>query len=180
MDELTVSEQFIAYFLDDLKIKYNPQVKIEDLKNDTKSYRIADFYLPKYKVYLEYLGQWNNTKEDRDRYKEKMRVYSRNNIPCIYIYSDNLGIMDYIFHIRLEKELKKFKLDKQLFRYRLSNLYDDKKANFGWLIFVIIALIFIQFDKEAGLYWHFFILLGLIAGFQVFNILRGYYENFYD
>ena len=77
MDELTVSEQFIAYFLDDLKIKYNPQVKIEDLKNDTKSYRIADFYLPKYKVYLEYLGQWNNTKEDRDRYKEKMRVYLR-------------------------------------------------------------------------------------------------------
>ncbi len=44
---MTEGEQFIEnYFLSE-KINYRRQSPIDGLKNDSKSHRVADFYLPK-------------------------------------------------------------------------------------------------------------------------------------
>lgn len=59
------------------------------MEGDYADYRIADFYIPKYKVYLEFLGMWKNL-EAKKKYIQKMNIYKQNDIPCIYIYPDNL------------------------------------------------------------------------------------------
>src|SRR3989344_6070820 len=101
-------EEIIKEFFEEKSIDFKQQVKIEDLKNDDKPYRIADFYLPQYKVYVEFLGGWN-FENARKEYNKKKRVYEENNKPCIYLYPDNLGVMSFIFKRRLRKELRKHK-----------------------------------------------------------------------
>lgn len=117
--ESSEGERIIEFYLEDQNIKYESEKEIRSLKNDSKGYRIADFYLPKFKVYLEFLGRWN-VDGSREQYKEKMNVYKENNISCIYIYPENLGALDMIFRMRLEKELEeKPELKWQLFLFRL-------------------------------------------------------------
>ena len=115
-------EQFIANFFDQEGIKYTQEVKITNLQNDSKLFRRADFYLPNLRVYVEYFGLYNSTKAIRDEYDEKREVYIKNNIPTVFIYPHELGILEYAFHVKVVKLLKleKFKLRKQLFRYRFN------------------------------------------------------------
>ena len=60
-------EQFIAEFLDYERINFKTEYKLSNLKGDEKSYRKADFYLPNYKVYIEFFGQWNQSEEANQR-----------------------------------------------------------------------------------------------------------------
>ena len=117
-------EETIKEFFEEEGIRYEFQRKIK-LKDDRFENRIADFYLPQYKVYIEFLGQWNN-QQDKERYKEKMRAYERNNVPCAYIFPDNLGILKTIFKRRLKKTLQKYpKLKWQLFKLNW-NIFTQK------------------------------------------------------
>src|SRR5438477_10686364 len=79
-------ELFIAAFLRDCNIKYECEVPVTNLHGDSKKYRIADFYLSNLKIYLEYFGQYNSTKERRAEYDKKVEVYLKNNIPTVFIY----------------------------------------------------------------------------------------------
>ena len=98
----TTGEEIIEFYLEDQEIKYEREFPIYGLKNDLKSFRRADFYLPKFKVYLEFLGEWNKP-EGRKRYQEKMYIFAENKIPCIYIFPDNLGPLDLVFRIRMNQ-----------------------------------------------------------------------------
>ena len=110
-------EEFLGDFLFSIGIEFEEQKRIENLKNDSKLYRTADFYLPKYKVYVEFFGLWNNM--GNDDYKQKKEVYRKNNIPCIYLYPENLGIIEYIFDKRLQIVLEKHDLKKELLAYKI-------------------------------------------------------------
>jgi len=110
-------EEFIVDFLQAFGINHKTQVKINSLKWDNSKYRIADFYLPKYDVYIEFFGQWN-TEENKNRYKIKREVYKKNNIPCIYVYPENLGILPFVFDKRLQEVLKKSGKIKALRKYQ--------------------------------------------------------------
>ena len=120
--EMTEGEELIKEFLEGEGIDFKPEVEILNLKEDNKPFRKADLYLPQYKVYVEFLGQWNK-EEHKKRYIEKMSVYRINNLPCIYIYPDNLGILGFIFKRRLKKVLREHKeLRWQLFRINWESL----------------------------------------------------------
>lgn len=141
--ESTEGEKIIEYYLEDQEIKFEREVEILNLLNDTKSCRRADFFLPKYKVYLEFLGKWNDY-EKRQAYLEKMKVYELNDIPCVYIYPDNLGALDIIFRMRLQKQFEKYsKLSHQqlLFNFwKLKNVLGVSLAGcFGLALVLIVS-----------------------------------------
>ena len=142
-------ELFLENFLSNQKIKFKPEKVIRNLKNDVPEYRVADFYLPRYKVYIEFQGLWNNTKDDRERYKEKMRVYGKNKVPCMYLYPENLGIIDYVFHVRMLEALKKFNLKGELLQYKLFRFLRNKRKMLFWFLFFIYSLIMSNEDALA-------------------------------
>lgn len=137
-------ELFIEDFLNNYDIKFNRQVKLEDLKGDTKRFRVADFYIPKYNVYIEFLGQWN-TSENKERYKLKKDLYFKNKIPCVYLYPENLGILPFVFDKRLQEVLGTFGLKKQLRKYRIFKIYQGDFIRILFIGFIIFILTLIDF-----------------------------------
>jgi hypothetical protein len=113
-------EAYLKNVFDELGIKYEWQKPINGLRGDHKQYRIADFYLPKFNVYIEFLGLWNTP--HCDEYKKKMAIYKRNEIPCVYIYPDNLGIIKYVLDKRIQIVLGNLKSKTYLKRYRFFKL----------------------------------------------------------
>jgi hypothetical protein len=113
--EPSEGELFISEYLKFKNISFETEVRLNNLKyDDNFKYRDADFFLKKYGVYIEFNGRWNNTKEDRVRYRVKKEVYRKNNLPCIYLYPENLGIIDFVFTKRLIVELQKKSMTKEL------------------------------------------------------------------
>ena len=108
----TSEEVFIQKYLEDNGIKFIPEYKIKNLKDDTKNFRRVDFYLPKLGVYVEYFGMYNSTKKIRESYDEKFRVYSKNNLPSVILYPHELGVLDYAFHGKILKVLTNAKIQK--------------------------------------------------------------------
>jgi hypothetical protein len=98
-------EEAIEEFLQEKGINFEREKKIPKLKDDYADYRVADFYLPRYKVYVEFLGKWDS-EEGRAKYQKKKEIYKKNNIPCVYLYPDNFGILDVILRRRLRDTLK--------------------------------------------------------------------------
>src|SRR5660398_252153 len=103
---ISEAEIFIQEFFEEEGIIAEFSKKIDSLTGDDKTCRYADFYLPKYDLYVEFQGKWNSGEQYRDRYREKRRIYNENNIACIEFYSDNLGWLKYLFYYRAMKELK--------------------------------------------------------------------------
>lgn len=176
--KMTEGEIFICEYLKDKKIKFQTQVKLEKLKGDNKPYRIADFYLPDYKTYIEYQGQYNKNDEAMLRYNQKKQLYNSNRIPCIYLYPENLGIIDYIYNNRLTVELKKFKLTKELFRHRIRRLIKDRGDLFFWLSLAILLLFTTDYKTKPENNYQVYISLGSIIFFQLFRLTRGYIKFF--
>ena len=97
----TDGEETISRTLDKLGIMYIPEFYIPKLNGDNHNYRIADFYLPSFDLYIEFLGNWNTNESHQRRYKQKMAVYNRSNIDCIYIYPNNLYNITSILSARI-------------------------------------------------------------------------------
>src|SRR3989344_6753685 len=129
-------EDLIADFLDEKAIKYERHVQINGLKDDDKLFREADFYLPEYKVYVEFLGMWNSP-EHQQRYRQKMQIYTKNKIPCVYLWPDNLGTLDWILKRRITQALLKY--DRKLTIVKLQ--WEDYIAKKGIVIIIFIVLI---------------------------------------
>lgn len=146
--ELSEGEKFIEeYFLDE-NIQYEAQKKIY-LKGDSKSYRVADFYLPKYDVFVEFFGKWNESADERARYREKKDVYFRNRIPCVFLYPENLGIIEHVFPLRIRKVLSQHGKRKELMRY-LSHEFHHQ--NIGILMvfgFFTLSLVILLLRKQS-------------------------------
>ena len=159
-------ERFIAYYLRDEQIKFKQEVTIVKLRNDVKSHRRADFYLPQYKTYVEFFGRWSHSEEDRERYREKKKVFNENKIPCVYLYPENLGIIEFIFHERLQIELKKHGMKKRLFMYRFKTLIQDVANNLIYLIIFLFLLLVPEWKWEEDQL--FIYTLGALVLFQLY------------
>jgi hypothetical protein len=174
----TEGEEFLQDFFNSEGIKFESQRHLASLKADSKAYRIADFYLPKYKVYVEFCGMWNQSEEKKAEYKEKMVIYRKNAIPCIFIFPENLGIIHYVFNKRIRAELKKYRMNKELYRYNLEKLVEDRIDSIIALAFWILLIVAIFFDRDAELFWQtFIVLLGLIVH-SAWKIWKGYKKYF--
>ena len=103
-------------------------------------------------------------------------VYFQNKIPCVYIYPENLGILKYVFQKRMIKKLKIFKLNKELFSFRLKLLINDRGNLFGVLILTLPILIFGDFNwkDDSGIY----LILGGVILYQLYRLIQGYFKFF--
>ena len=130
--EPSSEEVYIARYFDDVGIKYEEEKVLPKLKGDEKSYRKVDFYLPKYDIYVEYFGLYNSTKDIRANYDEKVKVYLKNNVPSVFLYPHELGILDYAFHNKILKVMRKekFKSRKNIFRYKINRYFEKGKSYF--------------------------------------------------
>lgn len=133
-------EELIEEYLDAEGINFKPEVTIGNLKGDSIPYRKADFYLPQYKTYVEFFGLWN-LESNRKQYMEKKRIYAENNIPCVYLYPDNLGILNFIFKRRLKNELKKHKMMWQILKINWD-IFQEKHGIS--VLFFVLLLIFVD------------------------------------
>ena len=173
---MTEGEEYIEDFFHFAKIQYRSQQPIDGLINDSKSHRVADFYLPKYKIYVEYFGQWN-VENEKERYREKRKVYLDNKIPCVLLYPENLGILDYIFEKRMIYILKRYKLESELRGYRYKLFRQDKLQNIFYLASGI-TMVILSYPWKKDRLW-------LIAGcsivaYQLYLFIRDYQRLFKD
>jgi hypothetical protein len=166
-------EQFLADFFDSVGIKYEPEKRIDGLKNDTKQYRTADFYLPRYKVYVEFFGLWNNN--GNEKYKQKKEIYRLNNVPCVYLYPENLGIIGYAFDKRLQLVLEKHGMKRELKKYRIYKLWEARefRNRTGILALCIMAMYFAFFSVEIdSLDWSIVALVASVTLYQAVFLHR--------
>lgn len=150
--QLTEGESFLAEYFDESGLKYVPQKIIPNLKYDVKSYREADFYLKNYGIYVEFYGGWNNSKDERARYREKKNVYFKNRIPCVFIYPENLGTIEFTFPKRAIDVMKSHKMTSALLRLRTKYVWENKKENILAFLFVLWLYIFGKFTWEEDFY----------------------------
>jgi hypothetical protein len=95
-------EQTIANFLYDSKVPSQYESKTLIFK-DEGQICIPDFYLPKYKIYIEFYGGFPAA------WKKKVlknRLYKKYSIPCIFITPGKLRNLEYY----LREKLKVFNL----------------------------------------------------------------------
>lgn len=172
-------ELFVKYFLEEERFKFQQEKPIVNLLNDSKKYRRADFYLVNYGVYIEFLGRWNNTKKDREEYREKKKVFELNRVPCIYLYPENLGIIEFSFYNRLEKLLEEKKMKRQLLKLKWKFFIKDYDANFMILLLAFSGLILLLIIQEKEqLVVSLFLVLSLILLFQFVRLIRGFVNVF--
>ncbi|MBU3820776.1 hypothetical protein KO566_01780 [Flavobacteriaceae bacterium XHP0103] len=129
-------ERFVQYYLENNRIKYVSQYRLNELKGDDNyQYRDIDFYLPRLNIYVEYYGWYNKDKASRNNYDLKTKVLIKNDIPTIIIYPHELGFLDYAFHTKIIKLLKmpKFKNWKNTFIYK-SNRYINNGKPYNFLL----------------------------------------------
>lgn len=163
-------EEYIAEYFDAIEMEYRRQHVIENLDDKYASYRKADFYLPKYNVMVEFAGGWNRSEEERLRYRHKKSIYNENGIPCIWIYPDNLGVLHYIFHKRLESVMGKHKLEKGLLRYRLKQFWKADGDNFVGLVLGLFSLFYISTPWEDNRGWFWFSIA--VVGYNLYRITK--------
>ncbi len=180
---MSSEEMFISDFLEDLEIKFETEVIINNLKDDNKTYRRADFYLPKFKIYLEYFGNYNASKERRMEYDKKVQVYIKNDIPTVFIYPHELGFLEYAFHNKIIKvlKIKKFNLEKQLLQYRIKR-YFQKEGFLNTSVFIvsifIVAGVIFRDDLIKDLPMYLFFLGVLLFFFSIGSFIKDIIKYF--
>lgn len=164
-------EEFLADFFTSVGIKFEAEKRIDGLSDDSKTFRAADFYLPKFKVYVEFFGLWNNS--DNVKYRQKKDVYWKNKIPCIYIYPENLGIIHYIFDKRIQIVLEQHGMKRELRKYRFYKLNNSpelgRRVLYSMISLYSLYLTVFPFNL-ATLDWVVAFILSAIALYQFYCI----------
>ena len=153
--------------------------KIPNLKNDVKQFRTADFYLPKYKTYIEFFGLWNNT--GNDEYRIKKQVYNQNGIPCVYIYPENLGIIDFTFDKRIQIVLRNHQLKDELRSYHFFKLKKsfELRNRIGYFVIAFSLFVYKLIFNNNNIEQYLFIsIMGLITAYQTYQIIQIYFDIF--
>jgi hypothetical protein len=166
-------------FLKEVGIKYEREKKITGLKGDTKPFRIADFYLPKYNAYIEFMGLWNKNVKDED-YKAKKLAYRNNGIPCVYLYPENLGVLHFSLDYRLQKALSENGKYKELNRYRRFKLFKARWLNMLLIVFGILLLyvgVYNYYNNDNEHTAYIFLGSSLII-YQSFRVIAAYMAIF--
>lgn len=174
--EPSEGELFIQEYLKYMGIDFEREVKLTNLKyDDNCTHRRADFYLKKYKVYIEFNGRWNSSEDAKKRYREKADVYYKNNIPCIYIYPENLGIIEFVFPKRLIEQLTFHSMKKELFKFQFKRFWDDRNDLFLFLFLATLILIpNFDLNNDRG----FTLTFIAIIIYQIYRLIIGYYKFF--
>lgn len=146
----TEGEKYIKEFFKEAGIKYDQQIPIRNLSHDTKAHRVADFYLPKYNVYVEFFGHWNTSEEHKENYRIKKRVYRQNHIPCVFLYPENLGYIDFAFDNRIMETLIENHQEQSLNKYKKWKFLKGAQDNIIGLIVCVIAYVIMLATKEEG------------------------------
>lgn len=141
-------EIYLSHLFKKWGIKFEKQKKIEKLQGDSKSYRVADFYLPKFDLYVEFNGHY---RDHREQYDEKIKVYKQNKIPCVFLYPENLGFIQFVFDQRIQKELTEYKMFKQLRSYRLLKLKEEGLDKIIKFIFLFVVLVLYVYQSNSVL-----------------------------
>jgi len=162
----TEGERYIKEFFREAGISYEQQVPIRNLSYDRKAHRVADFYLPKYEVYVEFLGHWNTNEEYRQGYREKKKVYKQNHIPCVFLYPENLGYIHFAFDHRINETLKKNHKENILSKYKKWKLLKGTKDNFWGILLCLVVLLVMFATKEEGK-----AVIWLLIGYNIFKII---------
>jgi hypothetical protein len=174
--EPSEGELFISEYLKSKNISFEREVRLNNLNFDENfKYRDADFFLKKYGVYIEFNGRWNNSKEDRVRYRVKKEVYRKNNLPCIYLYPENLGIIGFVFTKRLIVELQKKSMTKELRFFQLKRFIDDRGS-----LFILIFLSILVYNGDFN--WEensttLYVCIGVFV-YQIYRLIKGIYNFF--
>jgi hypothetical protein len=174
--EPSEGELFISEYLKSKNISFEREVRLNNLKFDENfKYRDADFFLKKYGVYIEFNGRWNNSKEDRVRYRVKKKVYRKNNLPCIYLYPENLGIISFVFTKRLIVELQKKSMAKELRLFQLKRFIDDRGG-----LFILIFISILVYNGDFNWEEDSTVLYACISVFvfQIYRLIKGIYNFF--
>jgi hypothetical protein len=174
--EPSEGELFISEYLKSKNISFEREVRLNNLNFDENfKYRDADFFLKKYGVYIEFNGRWNNSKEDRVRYRVKKEVYRKNNLPCIYLYPENLGIIGFVFTKRLIVELQKKSMTKELRFFQLKRFIDDRGS-----LFILMFLSILVYNGDFN--WEensttLYVCIGVFV-YQIYKLIKGIYNFF--
>jgi very-short-patch-repair endonuclease len=176
-------EIYLSHLFKKWGIKFEKQKKIEGLQNDSKSYRVADFYLPKFNVYIEFNGHY---RDHREQYDEKIRVYKLNRIPCVFIYPENLGFIQFTFDQRIQKVLTEYEMFKQLKAYRLLKLKEeglDKIVKFIFLFAGLVASIVLSKSLSKNIEISILLILAcMYHAYSFYLIWKSIYKDnsYYD
>lgn len=166
----TEGEKYIKEFFRETGLKYEQQIPIRDLSYDSKAHRVADFYLPKYGVYVEFFGHWNTSESHKESYREKKRVYKLNKIPCVFIYPENLGYIEFSFDHRIMETLKENFKENNLDSYKRWKFFTGARENILGVCLSITALILMYIFNETGKI--FFWTIGVYNFYKLVDIWR--------
>jgi hypothetical protein len=113
--------------------------------------------------------------EDRVRYRVKKEVYRKNNLPCIYLYPENLGIIGFVFTKRLIVELQKKSMTKELRFFQLKRFIDDRGS-----LFILIFLSILVYNGDFN--WEensttLYVCIGVFV-YQIYRLIKGIYNFF--
>jgi len=160
-NEESAGEDLIEDFLEEKAIEFKKQPKILILDNGIRTYRKADFFLQQYKVYIEFLGEWNKP-EGQKRYKQKMAIYHKNKIPCVYIWPDNLGTLDWMLKRRMREVLLKYNKTFYLLKFEFQDFME--KDGIGFIVITILLF----YTKDITIKW----ILTIILLLGMYNIIK--------
>lgn len=177
-DKLSEGEEFLAEFFKEESFRFKQQHPISNLKGDSKAYRVADFYLPSYNMYVEFFGNWNKSPEHKTEYIEKMQIYRKNGIPCIYFFPENLGFIKHAFCYRMVKEMKRMNLKKELLRFRSYMFYDKYFDNISLFLFMAFILILVILGGYFKGIWYWIIGCSGIMIYSFYKLFIGYKKIF--
>jgi hypothetical protein len=150
---MSEGEEFLRDYFKKENITFREQQTIEGLQNDKATHRVADFYLPQFGVFVEYFGQWN-IESERERYRIKRKVYLNNQVPCIFLYPENLGIIEYIFPKRMLGVCQKYRMEKSLRKYKWKLMIKDKGFRIFWAAVSVFILVYsYPWKTEKTLLW---------------------------
>lgn len=149
----TSEELFIQNYFKEVGIKFQEEYKIDGLYGDDKQYRVVDFYLPRFNIYVEYFGMYNSTKLKRAEYQKKVDIYIKNHIPTVFIYPHELGFLDYAFHTKFLRvlRLKKFENKWRTFKYKAVRYWAYGSSYLFFLSILSLYLSLVFGIKETGL-----------------------------
>ena len=82
--------------------------------------------------------------------REKIKVFKQNHIPCIFLYPENLGYIDFVFDHRMLEALKENHKEDVLTRYKKWKFLAGTKDNFFGIILCVVFWLLMYAIKAEG------------------------------
>ena len=178
--EPTEGKEFLEDFFTTVGIRFETQKKMDRLKHDPMPNRTADFYLPEYNVYVEFSETSN--RENNEFIQQKKELYAKNNIPCIFLYPENLRTIPHNFDKQLQETFREKQLQKALQDYRSFKFKNapELRSRIIFLCFAVLGIVVLSLPFFALSVKGYIVLGGLIlfSLFHAWQIVQLYLDVF--